>query len=58
MLQHKKKVDVRKLEKLSMLTIDETIEADLNDAINVVERMCAAPVSESTKSLIHYDYLG
>lgn len=41
-----------------MLTIDKNIEKSLFDAIKVVQPMCDLEVSESTKSLIHYDYLG
>ncbi|RNA37418.1 hypothetical protein BpHYR1_027702, partial [Brachionus plicatilis] len=50
--------DLVKLEKCSMLTIDKKIEADLNDAINVVERMCNVKISDEINSLIFFDYLG
>jgi hypothetical protein len=53
-----KNLDLKKLEKLSMLTIDGQIESDLNNAIGVVERMVNAPVDVTTNSLIYYNYLG
>ncbi|CAF0707850.1 unnamed protein product [Brachionus calyciflorus] len=51
-------IELKKLEKCSMLTIDEKIANDLNDAINIVERMCNANVTNEIKSHIYYEHLG
>jgi hypothetical protein len=53
-----KALDIKKLEKLSMLSIDSQIENDLNEVIKIAERMCIANIPDQTKSLVHFDYLG
>ena len=40
-----------------MLTIDKSIENDLRDVVQIVERMCGA-VSESSDPLIYYEHVG
>ena len=52
-----KVIDFKKLEMLSMLTINKKMEKDLEDVVDVAERMCMAAIGD-TESLIYFDYLG
>ena len=52
-----KTFDIKKLEKLSMLSIDSKIENDLNDVIAVAECMSQSHVAQLTIS-IQLEYLG
>ncbi len=49
-------IDIGKLEKLSMLTIDKEIEKNINEAINIVERMCSV-ATDYAQPLVYYEYL-
>lgn len=51
-----KGVDVKKIQNLSMLTIDNNIMKNINQAINVAERMFEVETI-NMKPLIHYEYL-
>jgi len=40
-----------------MLSIDKEIEKNINEAINIVERMCSV-ATDHAQPLIYYEYLG
>ncbi len=51
-------IDIKKLEKLSLITVDEELTKKLVQVVIIVERMCQLNIESDLKPLVYFKHIG